>query len=291
MATKSETQSGKAWDKASSTFAKIIDLTNPDSVSSVTNRKIFEAVEATLPLSKASYLIDMGSGTGPVITGVLSPEHATQVPEDARLVAADTSASFIAMIEQTKKDHVAKGDAIWERLEVKLWDGRELQDVVGSNEVSHLLSSFCYFTMVDEAKGLSEALRVLKSGGLFVSTSMGSTEWGDLQHLLEKVRPEAKVPGVPKHWGTKPLVEEHMSKFGFANVRAEEYEMAIPFDSCGAAADFVISSFPALQSHLEAMSDDEKAQVRSVMVDHLKHKHPTDPIRLTGTSVICVATK
>ncbi len=122
-----EAQSGKNWSRVARLYAKSVNENDLKSASGAACTEILKAVNETLPLSKASYIVDMGCGNGQVISRLFDSEHASQIPEHARLVAADVSQNFLGMVKERKRER-SKHSSLWERLEVHRWNARDLHN-------------------------------------------------------------------------------------------------------------------------------------------------------------------
>ena len=163
--------------------------------------------------------MDMGTGPGQVISAVLESPNANDIPASARIVAADVSQQFVTMVSSHQQKKIEADNSLWSRVEPKLWDARDLNDVADGT-ISHLLSSFVYFALNGETEGLTEAFRVLRAkeagAGIFVTTSMGYTEWGRLPLFIKEVQPKKTVPEPGIEWGSTDGVLRILKKAGFA---------------------------------------------------------------------------
>ena len=283
-----ETTSGQNWSRVADLYAKSVDENDLKSASGAACTEILKAVDDTLPLDQASFVMDMGCGNGQVMSRVLgSSKHVSQIPENARLVAADVSQQFLGMVNARKEER-SKQSQLWERLQVQQWDACDLRNQIKDGEVSHLLASFAYFSMQDEneKKALAEAYRIVKPGGVFVETSMGWTEWGELPQLIKKLRPEKTIPGPAARWQSIEGVIKTLSDAGFKNVEAKEFEVGLPLEKYDDAMEFVFEGFPFMRGFVADMSADEIAQSKQLMLDYIKSRHPQEPFRLVGTGYV-----
>ena len=281
-----EAQSGKNWGRVAGLYAELVDENDPQGASGAACTEILAVVDAMLPFDNASFVLDMGCGNGQVISRVFgSSKHAAQIPEDARIVAADVSQSFVDKVNERKAVRSVH-NAIWKRLEVHRWDGIDLRQDVRDGEVSHLLSAFTYFAMAGEREGLAEAWRVLKPGGLFVETSMGYTDWGHLPQFIKHVRPDKMIPGPKAHWQSKEGVKETLSDAGFKDIRAKEFDVTLALDTHQEAVDFVMEVFPYVKPLMADMSEEEVEKVKQSMLQFVRGRYPDEPFRMKGTALI-----
>ena len=286
-----EVQPGKSWSKVAEIYARVANENDPKSPSGAACREILAAVDEALPFDKANFILDMGCGNGQVISQVLgSSKHAGQIPNGARIVAADVSQKFLDMVKERKAERSSQ-NPIWNRLEVRCWDARNLHNEVQDGDVSHLIAAFAYFAMAGEQEALAEAFRVLKKGGVFAGTSFGYTEWGHLPHFIKHVRPDKTIPGPGEHWQSIKGVKKTLSDAGFKNVLAKEFEVGLALDTRQEAVDFVMEGFPYVKPLMADMSEEEVTKTKDAMLQFVKERHPGEPLRLTGTALIGWGTK
>lgn len=244
-----ETQAGQNWSRVAALYAKSVDENDLKSASGAACTEILKAVDDVLPFDQASFIMDMGCGNGQVISRVLgSSKHASQIPDNARIVAADVSQQFLDMV-RVRKEERSKENELWKRLEVQQWNACDLHKEIQDGQVSHLLASFAYFSMKDELEqqALAEAYRIMRPGGIFVETSMGWTEWGHLPQFLKQVRPDKVIPGPAAKWQSIEGVTKTLSEAGFKNVVAKEFEVGLPLEKYDDAIGFVFEGFPFMR--------------------------------------------
>ncbi|KAF2168754.1 hypothetical protein M409DRAFT_20772 [Zasmidium cellare ATCC 36951] len=289
-----KTGSGENWSRVAEIFARVADERDPLSPNGRGNKEMLDAVEAVLPLNQATYILDVGSGPGQVIKGVLgAEEQKPQIPKDARVVATDIAESFVKMLKDTKQKNVDAGEDIWKRVEVTQWDAKDLVEVQ-DDSVSHLLAGYCYVAMKDEGRGIKEALRVLKPGGCFVQSNLGDTEWGSLPDFVTQVRPEKQPHSTSenaKGWWTTEKVKKKLVDAGFKNVQAKEFPVSMHMNSYEEVILFVWEGFPYMKPLTEDMSAAEVAQAKDLTLKYLKERHPAEPFRLEGTGMVAWGTK
>ena len=277
--------SGENWSRVAKSYATVIDETDALNPSGAAARQTLDVVDTTLPFDQASYIIDMGTGSGPMISSVLnSPEHAPQIPSSARIVAADVAQGLLDMLAQRKAENETADP--WKRLEIRNWDARDLKNEIPDNAVSHLISCYAYMAFRDEAKALGEAYRILKPGGLFTETSMGYTEWGHLPTFFTKVRPDKIAPGPGPHWRSIEGVKSTLQVHGFKDVQVREFEIGIPMQSHEAAVELNFTIFPFVEAFVADMSDAEIEKARQLMLEWVREVHPEQPLVLRGTALV-----
>ena len=172
------------WDETAGEYEKM-PIEGP---LSITCARMLEVVNATLPFSTASTILDIGCGPGTLPT-LLFQKYGKKISETTKLIASDFSTGMVEAAKirrekgsQSKEIYVAK---CWAKLELDVMDAQNLEKVVTSS-VSHVMGSLVYFMLPDHKKGLAEAYRVLSNDGVFACTSWAKVGWMDF--VLEAVQ-------------------------------------------------------------------------------------------------------
>ena len=287
-----EKPSGKNWSRVAELYARVADERDSLGPNGRANREILATVDSKLPFNKATFVLDMGTGPGQLISGVLNSPQASQIPGSARIVAADISSAFVAQCTTRKQKEINSGNKVWERLEVHQWDGLDLSSEVEANSVSHLLSSYTYHAMKNERECLQEAYRILAPGGLFAAAIMGDTDWGHLPSFVSQVRPDKRPPHLQgRHWYSVEGVTSMLSEGGFKDVEARTFDMGVLFDTRKDAVDFVLEGFPFMKGLMAELGEDEQRRVVELMYEFLEKEYPEEPCRLKGTALVGWGTK
>lgn len=143
----------------------------------------------------------------------------------------------------------------------------------------------------DPQKCLIESKRVLKDGGVLSCSSWHGSQWIDLMNLLPKVRPDAKMPEIPKNWRDTEPVKQELEKAGFRNVDSQEVHVEMTVDSLEVFIDFILTKMPHMVMLVKDFSADEKARLRKLMLDEGRKLCPQDPATFTGTALVAVGSK
>lgn len=156
-------------------------------------KRMLAAMDAASSFSSATSILDIGCGPGTAVT-LLVDDFGKQIPADATLVASDFAKGMVDATLAKKQSIVAAGTDVgncWGRLQGQVMDAQDLS-AIDSGSVSHLMGSLVYFMLPDAGKGLREANRVLKEGGVFACTSWSTTmEWMQLGvEAAQRVRPD-----------------------------------------------------------------------------------------------------
>jgi ubiquinone/menaquinone biosynthesis C-methylase UbiE len=151
---------GDGWAKFGKSFQKRFEAVGTQGA-----KALVEHANSYLPFSKATGILDIGCGPGIVLDEAIK-SYGSQFPNNAKLIAADTSSGMIEMIRERQHE-----DPAWERVEPALYDAMDLS-AISDDSLCHVLSGFTVFLLPDPRKGLTEALRVLQPGGVFAFSSM-----------------------------------------------------------------------------------------------------------------------
>jgi SAM-dependent methyltransferase len=180
----------------------------------------------------------------------------------------------------------------WNRLEVNNWDAKDLSKEVKDGEISHIISSYAYYTFRDENVALAEAYRVLQPGGFFVETSMRDTEWAWVpERFLKEVRSDITLPGPGEHWLTIEGVTKTLENAGFKSVQVKEYDVGITWDTYDDFMTFIFEGMPFMKPLIADWSEEEVARAKDGMLNYLQKTHPHEPFISPGKGLVGWATK
>ncbi|CRG91347.1 hypothetical protein PISL3812_08395 [Talaromyces islandicus] len=248
-----------SWDKTSAEYTKM-GLQGPVLYPC---KRMLAAMDAASSFSSATSILDVGCGPGNAET-LLVEGYGSQIPADATLLATDFSQGMVDATLARKQANVAAGTDLgncWGRLEAQVMDAQDLS-AIESGSVSHVMGSLVYFMLPDASKGLREANRVLKEGGVFACTSWSSTmEWNLFNtQAAQRVRPDkaGKFRGLSEAWTTTEAVQAQLAAAGFRDVHAEYVEFDWkPEDPVNFAQQIVKSSNPAALAVVGSFSPEE----------------------------------
>lgn len=272
--------SKEEWAKWGSAFSRF----EKDGPGVHSGQAIVKHSNSILPFSKATGIMDIGCGPGSVV-GALLAAYGAEIPQDTRIIAADLSPG---MVEQVRKRQGQ--DATWARTEPAVYDAMNLS-AVADGSLSHVLSGFTIFLLPDHRKGMSEALRVLKPGGVLAFSSMAQSSWIELLGKISEIRPEKKVPGPGPTWTTEDGVKGVLEEAGFKDVQTYSAPVYMPFEDHTEIVDYLMSTMPFMPMFTKDMTKEEISRSRELMIQHVKEEYPALPGKLPGLAIMGIGKK
>ena len=148
-----------------------------------------------------------------------------------------------------------------------------------------------YFMTPDPQKCLTESRRVLKDGGVLACSSWKGSQWLDLMNILPRIRPEAKMPEMPKEWMETSPMKAQLEKAGFKDVESYEVETTMKFETLDGLNRFMMMKIPHMQMLTKDFSDDEKEKLITLANEEGRKMAPNDPGELHGVALVAVGRK
>lgn len=250
------------------------------------------AADAAIPFTKATTVLDIGTGPGQIPATILSA-YGSVLPESSHLIASDFSSGILDQLELRKKSEIAGGDALWNKVEIQNLDVTNLS-AVADGSVSHAFAGFVLFMVPEARAALKEIRRTLtdeNGGGFFAQSSWKTTEWADLMGFVDKVRTDKAVPQLPKTWATVEGVRGELEAAGFRDVEVLEVEAHLPYDDPDEVARFFLTQIPLMKRLTADMTGEELEKTRDLMVEDILSRHPEVPGKLVGTALVGIGRK
>ena len=143
----------------------------------------------------------------------------------------------------------------------------------------------------DPQKCLSESKRVLKDGGVLTCSSWQGSQWMELMSLLPQVRPDKKMPEIPKEWMNVDGMKSELQKAGFENVESHQVHTSMHFEKLASLVDFMANKMPHMVMLTKDFTEDDKEKLTALMIAEGKKMCSTEPGTLQGTALVCVGRK
>ena len=240
--------------------------------------------DALWPFSEASGILDNGCGPGPVMSRLIE-DYGSVIPKSCTLTCADFSEPMIEVVVGNRER--ASADSVWKRVEAKVQNAMDLSEVEDGSQ-SHITAGWVYFMTPDPQKCLSESRRVLKTHGVLSLSSWEDSQWMKLMRTIGQVRPDLKLPELPKEWSSDAGVKTEMEKAGFWDVEAHRVHVQMHVESHERLVEMILTKMPHMIALTKDMSEEEVVKTREIMGKELKEMCPRTPGKLAGVSIVGV---
>ncbi|EME49527.1 hypothetical protein DOTSEDRAFT_68335 [Dothistroma septosporum NZE10] len=253
-------------------------------------RVILERLNALVPFSEATGILDDGTGPGPIISRIIE-EYGTTIPNTCTLTATDFAPAMVDQVKNLKQEALQKNpESPWDRVSISVLDAMDLKGISDDSQ-SHVTAGWVFFMTPDPQKCLTESRRVLESGGVLGCSSWAGSQWMDLMKLASTIRSDKVVPELPKEWSSATAMKVEVEKAGFKDVTAEEVEVEMSFDRYEPLIDLLTTKMPHMINLLKEFSADEMQRLRGLMLARMKETVRSEPGVLHGTALIAVGKK
>lgn len=177
-------------------------------------------VNEVSPFAKASGILDIGCGTGPIVSYILD-KFGHEIPDSSSIFAADFSDHMLAGL-RSKQEKFAEKNAAWRNLKILNLDAHDLS-AFASGSVSIVTSGHMYFLLDDFRKALQETARVLCPGGvLAITNGYHADHTNALYRAIDSVRPGTNANFIRKPWDSLVGISDLLQDCGFVDVEVSE---------------------------------------------------------------------
>lgn len=276
---------GADWEAMARIYKKLTVGTSAKPI-----RVILDRLNAIVPFSEATGIYDDGAGPGPIISRIIE-QYGTKIPKNCTLTATDFAPGMIEQVKKTKQEEVQKDPSSpWNRVSASVLDAMDLRGIPDGSQ-SHVTAGWVYFMTPDPQKCLTEALRVLKHGGVLGCSSWKGNDWMEIMRLVSVIRPEKTLPELPEAWTSAPAMKGELEKAGFREVTSEDVEVEMTFDRYEAFVDMMTTTMPVMVNLLKDFTEEEVERLRGLMLAKTKEMAPSEPGVLHGTALVAVGRK
>ncbi|KAE8392514.1 S-adenosyl-L-methionine-dependent methyltransferase [Aspergillus alliaceus] len=255
------------WDSTASEYSKL----PKDGPLLVPCKRLLGAMHGTLSFASATTIIDIGCGPGTAVSFLID-DYGHDIPPQSRVIATDYSTGMVEVTRsrvETERTSGKKNAKCWGQVETMELDAQDLS-AFPSSSASHIMGSLVYFMLPDPQKGLREAYRVLRAGGVFACTSWARVQWMQfMDQAAQEVRraagSESHSTGMrffPKQWGDVAGVKGELESAGFRDVHSEYIDFDWLVEDPEAFAETMCkSSNPGTKMLLGDLSDEKLDRV------------------------------
>lgn len=213
---------------------------------------LLAAANAALPFSQSNGIIDIGCGRGGNVSALLST-YGTVIQTDVPIMAIDSSPGMIDQVKQ----RLEQDNPSWTHIKTEVQDTTNLSNIEDIS-FTHVLSGFTLYFLPPAA--LEEAYRVTVPGGILATNSMASNSWWDMMSTISLIKPEFKLPGLPKAWTTVAAMTETLQNAGFKDVEVREMEIGLSYDDADEIAKFIIRVMPYTAGMTSGFTAEERVR-------------------------------
>jgi SAM-dependent methyltransferase len=251
----------------------------------LTLRKMIARLDERAPFAAATGVLDVGCGTGAVISHILE-EHGGKIPSSATIAAADFSEAMLEKLRETKQSNASKPG--WDRLQLHRLDAHDLS-AIPDGSFSHVTGGHVYFLLSNPRQALKETHRILARGGMLATSSGKCSEHLDALHdAVEAVRPGTNLQLIREPWTSEQGVQSELEACGFTDVETFAIETEMRYEAHDDFAQ-VLLVMPVMKEATRGYDDTEKKTLLEKLVHALRQKNPSAPGSLKGTSIVALA--
>ncbi|KEQ99663.1 hypothetical protein AUEXF2481DRAFT_25547 [Aureobasidium subglaciale EXF-2481] len=288
------------WDRTAKSYAQ----TGSRGPMSIPIQGLVGLLNKLEPLDSASAILDVGCGSGGVISHIIDT-YSANMQSTTQLLSTDFSSVMVSLVTQLRKTKLAELPAgrerdLWSQVTPLILDATDMRPLP-NDLISHIIASFVFFMTADPAKALAESYRVLRSGGVLACSSWHKMMWMENLVLateraltpLNKAIPV--MPQFPTKWSTAGGVKEQLANAGFRDIQTEYIEAPIIIPDVEAwSRSFIASGNPAVTWITDVLDAAEVEQVEKQLVQAIKEKcevNEQGAYILSGTAVLAAGRK
>ncbi|KAI8802263.1 S-adenosyl-L-methionine-dependent methyltransferase [Cladochytrium replicatum] len=279
-----------AWSATAPSFA---NANTSDGPISSTLLALLETMNAAAPFSRATTILDVGTGAGIAIVSLFR-RFGVSLPSSCIVLATDFASGMVDAVRNKKNAEVTAGNLIWSKVTPAIMDAQDLSDIESAT-VSHYMSNHCIFFLPEPRKAILEAFRVILPGGIIATSSVITSEWMEIVlKARERVRP--MLPGfriVAEGWDSEEGIRKEHELAGFTDVEVKEVPMQISVANVRGFVDgFVINgNNPGFVMFKEGLTNDEILRMGDELEKLILDKCPNEPRALNGITLVVVGKK
>ncbi|KAI5248846.1 S-adenosyl-L-methionine-dependent methyltransferase [Aureobasidium subglaciale] len=266
------------WDRTAKSYAQ----TGSKGPMSIPIQGLVGLLNKLEPLDSASAILDVGCGSGAVISHIIDT-YAANMDSTTQLLSTDFSSVMVSLVTQLRKAKLAELSAgcerdLWSQVTPLILDAMDMRPLL-NDSISHIIASFVFFMTADPAKALAESHRVLGLDGVLACSSWHKMMW--MENLViaadRALTPREKkvpvMPQFPRAWSTAEDVREQLANAGFRDIQTEYIEAPIIIlDVETWSHSFIASGNPAVTWITDVLDVAEVEQVEKQLVQVIKEK-------------------
>ena len=238
---------------------------------SLTARALVSRMDALHPLINATGLLDIGCGTGSIISHILDT-YASSLPKTCTLIAADYSPDMVASTKALRSKRLTAAQSntptagVWSSLAVHELDAHDTSSAIVDCSLSHVLAGHVYFLLANPQKALHDTYRALTVNGILaISVGHQAAHADALEAAIECVKPGSRFSMLFPPWNSEVGIKVELETCGFVDIETFVVEEEMPFDDI---QDFAktLMWLPVVKNVVQGWEEREKdTLIREVM--------------------------
>lgn len=255
-------------------------------------RSMLSVAEAQIP--EEAHVLDVACGSGALfLPAVARAQRARARGGGGRVTGCDFSAGMVDLALR-KAAQIADPEVFLGEVQ----DGQAL--TYGDGSFDAVFSCFGIFLFEDRRAGWAEAMRVLRPGGLFATTTWQAPEKNEMFRaqfapLSAALPPRLTADATPPGWmvvADGDALAAEVGAAGFVDVEVRPFETELVIPSAEVAWACMVDN-PAAGAMLGQCTDAERAEVESAVLTSLHERTggPGRPLVLRAACNILVARK
>ncbi|KAK6079475.1 nucleoside-diphosphate-sugar epimerase [Seiridium cupressi] len=280
MATTTRTKAtAEDWVAFADTYTKLTKGTTEKPIG-----VILERLNALLPFSGASGFLDNGSGPATIVSRLIQ-DYGSSIPPWADLTCSDWAPAMIEQVQRIKASASEQSpESLWNRVEAKLLDAMDLNDIKTDSE-SHVAAGWVLYSTKDPQKCLAESKRVLQPDGVLAVSTWHDIQWLKVQRPLHKLRPDVKALCLPEGWDTESALKKELEKAGFRDVETHLVPVEVAYQTYDVLAEVLTTRVPHIVARTSDFTDEERETLKKMIVEETRALCPTEPGALKGFAI------
>ncbi|KAF2155127.1 S-adenosyl-L-methionine-dependent methyltransferase [Myriangium duriaei CBS 260.36] len=228
-------------------------------------------VNAVLPFSKATSVLDIACGPGTVYRQLFDMD--IPIASSTKLLGIDIAQPMLDKIHERQKTPQPGDDKTWDLVHAWLEDATRLSAADGSQ--SHVLSQMGIFLIPNYSLALHEAHRVLAADGVFTMSAFRRSAWNDdIMITLEQMHPERRLPRIADVWKDKDLFKIELEKHGFHDVVIHEIPLAMTYETPDQLIESLWTTIPYIKPAVEGLSEEQIRACKDAMARKIETQFP-----------------
>ncbi|KAI9037316.1 class I SAM-dependent methyltransferase [Aspergillus affinis] len=251
---------------------------------------MLEQLNARVPFSQASGILDSGCGPAPIMARAIA-EYGSRILPSCALTCSDYAPAMIDQVRRSQTRFLQEDpESLWGRVRAEVLDAMDLSSI-RDDAMSHVAAGWVFFTTKDPQKCLSECQRVLRPDGVVAVSSWEETEWLKIMKPLKQIDPGISPPSMRQGWETVLGLHGQLEQARFRRVEVYQVPTEVAFESYSTFVELLLTKMPHMVTLIRNFSDEQREQLRELMIDEMRRLSLAEPGALKGVALIAIGQK